>query len=144
MLFCLPFVIDYKLWCRDFFFFCSLMCYQHLRSEVAQLCLTLCDPMDCSLPGSSCPWDFPGNSPGVDCHFLLQGIFPSQGSNLGLPHCKQTLYRLSHQGSPFGREGLGFSLLKSRSDHFQYTPCSHHTHSLITFLNFPECLQESH
>ena len=61
-------------------------------SEVAQSCPTLCDPMDCSLPGSSCPWDFPGNSPGVDCHFLLQGIFPTQGSNLGLPHCKQTLF----------------------------------------------------
>ena len=31
------------------------------------------------------------------CHFLLQGIFPTQGSNLGLPHCRQTLYPLSHQ-----------------------------------------------
>ena len=47
-----------------------------------------------------CPWDFPGNCTGVDCHFLLQGIFPTQGSNPGLPHCRQTLYRLSHQGSP--------------------------------------------
>ena len=37
-------------------------------------------------------------SAGVGCHFLLQGIFPTQGSNLGLPHCRQTLYRLSHQG----------------------------------------------
>ena len=46
-----------------------------------------------------CPWDSPGNSPGVDCHFFLQGIFPTQGSNPGLPHCTQTLYRLSHQGS---------------------------------------------
>ena len=46
-----------------------------------------------------CPWDFPGNSTGVDCHFLLQGIFPTQGSNPGLPHHRQTLYRLSHQGS---------------------------------------------
>ena len=69
---------------------------------------TLCDPMDCSLPASSvhgifqaivCPWDFPGNSTEVDCHFLLQGIFPTQGPNPGLPHCRQTLYRLSHQGS---------------------------------------------
>ena len=34
------------------------------------------------------------------CHFLLQGIFPTQGSNLGLPHCRQMLYHLSHQGSP--------------------------------------------
>ena len=44
--------------------------------------------------------DFPGNSAGVDCHFFLQGIFPTQGLNPGLPHCRQTLYRLSHQGSP--------------------------------------------
>ena len=46
------------------------------------------------------PWNFPGKSTGVGCHFLLQGIFPTQGSNLGLPHCRQTLYHLSHQGSP--------------------------------------------
>ena len=45
-----------------------------------------------------CPWDFPGNSTGVECHFLLQGIFPTQGSNRGLPHCRHTLYCLSHHG----------------------------------------------
>ena len=56
-------------------------------------------PMDCSLPGSSVHGIFPGNSTGVDCHFLLQGIFLTQGSNPGLPHCRQTLNRLSHQGS---------------------------------------------
>ena len=39
------------------------------------------------------------SSTGVDCHFLLQRIFPTQGSNPGLPHCRQMLYRLSHQGS---------------------------------------------
>ena len=38
---------------------------------------------------------------GVDCHFLLQGIFPTQGLNPGLLHCRQTLNRLSHQGSPW-------------------------------------------
>ena len=42
---------------------------------------------------------FPDNSTGVDCHFLLQGIFLTQGSNPGLLHCRQTLYHLSHQGS---------------------------------------------
>ena len=47
-----------------------------------------------------CTWDFLGNSTGVDCRFLFQGIFPTQGSNLGLPWCRQTLYRLSHQRSP--------------------------------------------
>ena len=48
----------------------------------AQLCLTLCDPMNCSLPGSSTH----GKNPGVGGHFLLQGIFPTQGSNLHLLH----------------------------------------------------------
>ena len=36
----------------------------------------------------------------MGCHSLLQRIFPTQGSNLGLPHCRQTLYHLNHQGSP--------------------------------------------
>ena len=42
------------------------------------------------------PWDFPGKSTGVGCHCLLQGNFPTQGLNPGLPHCRQTLYHLSH------------------------------------------------
>ena len=46
------------------------------------------------------PWDFQGKSTRVGCHFLLQGIFPTQGLNPGLSHCRQTLYHLSHQGSP--------------------------------------------
>ena len=45
-----------------------------------------------------CPWDFPGT--GVGCHFLLQGIFPTQGSNPGILHCRQILYWLSYKGSP--------------------------------------------
>ena len=36
----------------------------------------------------------------VGCHFFLKGIFPTQGRNLGLLHCRQILYHLSHQGSP--------------------------------------------
>ena len=75
-------------------------CTLFMWSEVAQSCPTLCDPMDYMQPTRLlCPWDFPGNSTGVDCHFLLQGIFPTQGLNPGLPHCRQTLNRLSHQGS---------------------------------------------
>ena len=67
------------------------------------------------------PWDFPGKSTGMGCHCLLphglyrpwnspvqntedlpllQGIFPTQGSNPGLPPCRQILYQLSHKGSP--------------------------------------------
>ena len=51
-------------------------------------------------PWTKSPWDFLGKNTGVGCHFFLQGIFPTQGSNPGLPHCRQTLYRLSYQGSP--------------------------------------------
>ena len=47
-----------------------------------------------------CPQDSPGQNTGVGYHFLLQGIFPTQGSNLGFPHWRQMLYPLSHQGSP--------------------------------------------
>ena len=42
------------------------------------------------------PWDFLGKNTGVGCHSLLQGIFPAQGLNPGLRHCRQTLYHLSH------------------------------------------------
>ena len=66
---------------------------------VAQLCPTLCDPKDCSPPGSTVHGDSPGKNTWVGCHALLQGIFPTQESNPGLPHCRQTLYHLSHQGS---------------------------------------------
>ena len=54
---------------------------------VAQLCPTLCDPRDCSPPGSSVHGDSPGKNTGVGCCALLQGIFPTQGSNGGLLHC---------------------------------------------------------
>ena len=68
---------------------------------VTQSCLTLCNPMDCSLSGSSVNGDSPSRNTGVCCHALLQGIFPIQGMNLGLPHSRQIGYYLSHQGSPF-------------------------------------------
>ena len=67
---------------------------------VDQLCPTLCDPMDCSLPGSSIHGDSPDKNIGVGCHALFQGIFPTWGLNLGLPHCRRIPYHLSHQGSP--------------------------------------------
>ena len=83
----------------------SLLLYHHLGSPgtnksqylvvkiklVAQWCLTLRGPMDCSPPRLLCPWNFPGKNTRVGCHFLLQGIFPTQGLNPGLPHCRQML-----------------------------------------------------
>ena len=46
------------------------------------------------------PWISPGQDIGVDRPSLLQGIFPTQGSNPGLLHCRGILYQLSHKGSP--------------------------------------------
>ena len=71
-----------------------------LKVSVAQSCPALCHPMDCSPPGSSVHGDSPGKNTGVDCHSLLQGIFPTQGLNLGLQHRRQILYHLSHRGRP--------------------------------------------
>ena len=67
---------------------------------VTQLCPTHCNPMDCSLPGSSVHGDSPGKKTRVGIRALLQGIAPSQGSNPGLLHCRRILYQLSHQGRP--------------------------------------------
>ena len=63
---------------------------------VAQ-CLTLCNRMDCSLPGFSVHRDYSGKNTEVGCHFLLQGIFLTQGSNLSLLCCRQILDHLSHR-----------------------------------------------
>ena len=67
---------------------------------VTQSCPTLCNPMDCSPPGSSVSGDSPGKNTGVGCHARFRGIFTTQGSNPGLPHCRGIFYQLSHQGSP--------------------------------------------
>ena len=63
---------------------------------VAQSCLTVCDTMDCSPFGSSVHGILHGKNTGVGGHSLLQGIFLTQESNLGLLHCRQMLYHLSH------------------------------------------------
>ena len=60
---------------------------------VAQSCLTL-RPRGLQPAGLLCPWNSPGKNTGVGCHSLLQGIFPTEGSNLGVPHCRQILYCL--------------------------------------------------
>ena len=66
---------------------------------VARLCQALWDPMDCSAPGSSVHGILQARIlVWVASHSLLQGIFLTQGSKLGLLHCWQSLYHLSHQG----------------------------------------------
>ena len=61
--------------------------------KVGQSCATLCDPMDCL-------WNSPGQNTGMGSLSLLPRIFPTQGSNPDLPHCKWILYQQSHKGSP--------------------------------------------
>ena len=78
---------------RECFLRCDLKC----EVLVTQSCPSLCDPMNCRL---LCAWNSPGQNTGVGSLSLLQGIFPTQGSNPGLPHCRWILYQLSHKGSP--------------------------------------------
>ena len=66
-----------------------------VKAKVAQSCWTLCDPH-----GLYRPWNSPGQNNGVSSLSLLQGIFPTQGSNPGLLYCRWILYQLSHEGSP--------------------------------------------
>ena len=72
--------------------------------SVAKLCPTLLRPHGLYPARLLCPWDFPGKNTGVGCHFLLQGIFPTQGLNphlLCLLHWQADSLPLSHPGSPF-------------------------------------------
>ena len=73
---------------------CAVLCL------VIQSFLTLCNTMGCSPPESSVHGDSPGKNTEVGCHALLQGICPTQGLNLDLPHCRWIHYCLSHQKSP--------------------------------------------
>ena len=70
----------------------------------------LCDSMNCSPPGSFVHGDSPGKYIGVGCHALLQGIFPTQGWNPGLPHCRRNLLLSELPGNP-KNTGVGSLLL---------------------------------
>ena len=63
--------------------------------KVAQSCLAL------QPHGPYSSWNSPSHNTGVGSFSLLQGLFPTQGSNPGLPHCRWILYQLSHKGIPF-------------------------------------------
>ena len=82
---------------------------------VTQSCPTLWDPMDCSPPDYSVHGDSPGQNTGVGCHALLQRIFPTEGLNPGLLHCRWILYHLSHQGSPWTLEWVAFPFSRGSS-----------------------------
>ena len=90
-----------------------------VKAKVTQSCPTLCDPMD--FPYS--PWNSPGQDSGVGRLSLLQGIFPTQGSNPGLLHCSWILYQLSYTVS------LGFSYLPLPTESMNQT--------IFSFSMFP-------
>ena len=73
--------------------------FNNMKWSCSVVCLTLCDPMDCSPPGSSIHGILQARILEWVAIFLVQGIFPTQGSNPSLPHCRQMLCWLSYQGS---------------------------------------------
>jgi len=70
------------------------------------------------------PWNSPGQKSGVGSYSFLQGIFPTQGSNPGLPHCRQILYCLSHQGSPRILEWVAYPFSRGSSQPRNWTRVS--------------------
>ena len=84
-------------------------------AALSHIVKSLCDPLNCSPPASSVHEDSPGKNTGVGFYALLQGIFPTQESNPGLPHYRQILYHLSHQGSPRILEWVAYPFSRGTS-----------------------------
>ena len=80
--------------------FTDKCCLSFVLCLVIQLCPTLCDSIDCSLPGSSVHGDSPGKNTGVGCYILLQGIFPTQGIEPRSAVLQTDSLLSDHQGSP--------------------------------------------
>jgi len=93
--------------CSSFLTLCAVLSHSVVSNSLR--------PHDCSPPGSSVHGDSPGKNTGVGCHALLQGIFPTQGSNPGLLHCRWILYYLSHQGNPQILEWVAYSFSRGFS-----------------------------
>ena len=74
-------------------------------------------------------WDFPGTNTGVGCHFLLQEIFPTQGLNPGLPHCRQMLLPSEPPG-----KSPGIFFLKCSLNNLWHTNIVTQTHTPILVL----------
>ena len=115
------------------------------ESEIAQSCLTLCDPIDCSRPGASVheifqkivlEWKEGSGLEGN--HFLLQGIFPTQGLNRCLLHCKWILYHLASGRYPGGGtiNPLQYSYLEKSTDRGAWRATVHRVAQSQTRLNW--------
>ena len=83
------------------------------KTKVSQSCSVMSDSLQPH--GLSSPWNSPGQNTGVWSLSLLQGIFPTQGLNPGLPHCQRVLYQLSHKESPWILEWVAYSYSRGSS-----------------------------
>ena len=101
---------------------CACICAESLQS-----CLTLCNLMDCSPPGSSVHVDSPGKNTGVDCHTLLQGIFPNPGIDPPSLSLQVNSLHLSHRASPILRVHMTYTHNTYPNTHIQYIPRYMHT-----------------
>ena len=108
---------------RSLIHFELIFIYGISEMTVTQLCPTL------RPHGLYSPWNSLGQNAGVGGFSFLQEIFPTQGSNPGLPHCRQIFYHLSHQGTPYGiRECSNFIIL--------HVPMQFSKHYLLNRLLF--------
>ena len=98
--------------------------------KVTQLCPTLCDPH-----GQYRPWNSPGQNTGVGSLSLLQGIFPTQGSNPGLLHRRRILDQLSHKESPRTEVG-SLSLLQGIFPTQELNWCLLHCRQILSQLSY--------
>ena len=116
---------------------------------VAQLCLTLCDPMDCSPARLLCPWDSPGQKTGMGCHSLLQGNLPNPGIKSSSPTLQADSLPSEPPGKLSPKQEMQVQSLGQRSlgKKWQPTPVflpgkSHGQSSLVGCS--PQGLKESH
>ena len=109
-----------------------------MEVSLAQSCLAL-QPHGLKPASLLCPWNFSGKDTGVSCHDFLQGIFPTQGSNLSLLHCMQILYHLSHQGRGKAGKNRGW-LINVFKTHF----CAHSRERRGAMLAYHSSLKSLH
>jgi len=86
-----------------------------VKVKVPQLCPTLWDPINYK------PWNSPGQNTRVGSHSIHQGIFPTQRSKSGLPHCRQILYQLKHKGNPRTLKWIAYPFSRAYSWHSNQT-----------------------
>ena len=96
-------------------FLCIVGFWNNLILTVAQLCPTLCNPVECNLPDFFSWGGFSRQEHCSGLPFPFQGMFPSQESNEGLLHCRWILYQLNHKGSPRTLEWVAYPVSRGSS-----------------------------